>query len=70
MKSDLEYCYMSECEQFIKVIANIEGVEVHFREANENVVNRILLIGEDAQELAQMVTKAAEHHKDLNKGKL
>ena len=67
MKADLEYYYVCDYTPQIKVRANIEMVELLYKEESDRQFTGVVLSPADARELAAMLLKAADHNEDLNK---
>lgn len=68
MKADLEYYYVADYSPQVKVRANIEGVELSYKESSDGKFPLPLILSPaDARELAEILLGAAKHNENLNK---
>lgn len=64
MQSDLEYFYVSDLDVNLTLRVNVEGIELETKDGDKS--NRFVLTCTDALELAEMLTRGAEHHRNMN----
>jgi hypothetical protein len=59
MKADLELYFVSDLGVEIRVIANVESLEIKTKDGDHE--SRVCLTSDDALELAKMLVAASEH---------
>ena len=63
MKADMELFYVSDMSVEIKVVANIESVELKFKDGDNN--EHFVMSADDAEELSRMLSCAAKHYIEM-----
>ena len=64
MKADMELFYVSDLSVELRVVANIESVELRFKDGDNK--SSFVMTAVDAEELSKMLSLAAKHHREIN----